>query len=48
MVYVIAHEVGHHIQNEIGTMDDYASARQGKSKIEANQLNVKLESQADY
>lgn len=48
MAYVIAHEVGHHIQNEIGTMDDYASARQGKSKIEANQLNVKLELQADY
>lgn len=48
MAYVIAHEVGHHIQNEIGTMEDYASARQGRSKAEANQLNVKLELQADY
>ncbi|RXS45744.1 neutral zinc metallopeptidase, partial [Streptococcus pyogenes] len=48
MAYVIAHEVGHHIQNELGIMDNYASARQGKSKAKANQLNVKLELQADY
>lgn len=48
MAYVIAHEVGHHVQNELGTMTDYAKARQGKSEAQANQLNVKLELQADY
>lgn len=48
MAYVIAHEVGHHIQNETGTMSKYAQARQGKSQTQANQLNVKLELQADY
>ncbi|RLU53595.1 neutral zinc metallopeptidase [Streptococcus iniae] len=48
MAYVIAHEVGHHIQNEIGTMSKYAQARQGKSQTQANQLNVQLELQADY
>lgn len=48
MAYVIAHEVGHHVQNELGTMTDYAKARQRKSEAQANQLNVKLELQADY
>ncbi|MGT2932471.1 KPN_02809 family neutral zinc metallopeptidase [Streptococcus catagoni] len=48
MAYVIAHEVGHHVQNELGTMEKYARARQGKSNKEVNQLNVQLELQADY
>ncbi|EHI69535.1 KPN_02809 family neutral zinc metallopeptidase [Streptococcus ictaluri] len=48
MAYVIAHEVGHHVQNEVGLMDKYAQARLGKSKAQANQLNVQLELQADY
>ncbi|MGT2957471.1 YpfJ protein, zinc metalloprotease superfamily [Streptococcus bovimastitidis] len=48
MAYVIAHEVGHHIQNELGTMDEYGQARQGKSEADANKLNVQLELQADY
>lgn len=48
MAYVIAHEVGHHVQNLLGTTDEYAQARQSKSETEANQLNVKLELQADY
>ncbi len=45
--YVIAHEIGHHVQNQLGTMDKVtrAQARGGKSR--ANQLSVKLELQAD-
>lgn len=48
MAYVIAHEVGHHIQNELGTMNQYAKARQGLSEKQQNALNVRLELQADY
>lgn len=48
MAYVIAHEVGHHVQNELGTMTDYARQRQRLSEKEANALNVRLELQADY
>jgi uncharacterized protein len=46
--YVIAHEVGHHIQNLLGTMDRVNSARQRLSEAEANQLSVRLELQADF
>lgn len=48
MAYVIAHEVGHHVQNQLGTMTQYNRARQGLSQKEANKLNVRLELQADY
>ena len=48
MAYVIAHEVGHHVQNELGTMDAYNQKRQGLSEKAANALNVRLELQADY
>ncbi|XJS10404.1 neutral zinc metallopeptidase [Aerococcaceae bacterium WGS1372] len=48
MAYVIAHEVGHHIQNELGVMNEYNEVRQTLSKSQANQLNVRLELQADY
>jgi predicted metalloprotease len=46
--YVIAHEVGHHIQNLLGTMDRVNAAQRGMSKAEANQLSVRLELQADF
>jgi len=45
--YVIAHEVGHHVQNLMGTMRRVRSLQQGKSEAEANALSVKLELQAD-
>ncbi|MEZ5344873.1 MAG: neutral zinc metallopeptidase [Pyrinomonadaceae bacterium] len=45
--YVIAHEVGHHIQNELGTMDQVTRAQARSSKIEGNKLSVALELQAD-
>lgn len=46
--YVIAHEVGHHVQNLIGTSEKVQRARQqAGSEAEANQLSVRLELQAD-
>ncbi|MDQ0223062.1 KPN_02809 family neutral zinc metallopeptidase [Streptococcus moroccensis] len=48
MAYVIAHEVGHHVQNELGTMKEFSRARQQLSEKEANALTVRLELQADY
>jgi len=46
--YVIAHEVGHHIQNLTGTSDKVQRARQqARSEAQANQLSVRLELQAD-
>lgn len=44
--YVIAHEVGHHVQNLLGTSDDVRRA-QARAPGEANQLSVRLELQAD-
>lgn len=48
MAYVIAHEVGHHVQNEIGVMDEYQAALRNLSDGQKNELNVRLELQADY
>jgi uncharacterized protein len=45
--YVIAHEVGHHIQNLTGTMDKVDSMRGRGSERDANELSVRLELQAD-
>jgi uncharacterized protein len=46
--YVIAHEVGHHIQNLMGTSDKVQQARQSaRNEAESNQYSVRLELQAD-
>jgi len=46
--YVVAHEVGHHVQNLLG-ISDRVDAMQGRSsEVEANQLSVRLELQADF
>lgn len=45
--YVIAHEVGHHLQNLMGTTDKLDKARGRVSEREANAMSVKLELQAD-
>ncbi|MGA2891709.1 MAG: neutral zinc metallopeptidase [Xanthobacteraceae bacterium] len=46
--YVIAHEVGHHVQDELGILPRVMQAQQGAaSKVEANQLQVRVELQAD-
>jgi len=48
MAYVVAHEVGHHIQTILGTSEKVARARQQLSEREYNKLSVKLELQADF
>ncbi|MBI4742594.1 MAG: neutral zinc metallopeptidase [Betaproteobacteria bacterium] len=45
--YVIAHEVGHHVQNLLGISDKVHKAQQRAGKTQANALSVKLELQAD-
>ena len=45
--YVIAHEIGHHVQNLLGISGGIQEARQRADKVEANQLSVRLELQAD-
>jgi len=46
--YVIAHEVGHHVQDILGVTQRVAALRQQLSEEEANALSVKLELQADF
>ena len=45
--YVIAHEVGHHVQNLLGISDKVRQAQQGAGQARANALSVRLELQAD-
>lgn len=45
--YVIAHEVGHHVQDELGTLGQVNQARSQMGEREANALSVRIELQAD-
>jgi len=45
--YVIAHEVGHHVQNQLGIMQKMDAYRQRLSETQYNALSVRLELQAD-
>ena len=45
--YVVAHEVGHHVQNILGIMDKVNEARSRMSEVDANALSVRVELQAD-
>ena len=45
--YVIAHEVGHHVQNLLGISDKVQAARQKSDEVRANALSVRMELQAD-
>ncbi|MEZ5930786.1 MAG: neutral zinc metallopeptidase [Alphaproteobacteria bacterium] len=47
LAYVIAHEVGHHIQTLLGTADKVRQAQARASQVEANQIQVAMELQAD-
>ncbi len=46
--YVIAHEVGHHVQYLLGILDDAHQAMSRTSQTEANKISVRLELQADF
>lgn len=48
MAYVVAHEVGHHVQHLLGTSDQVHQQRQQLSEKEGNKLSVMLELQADF
>jgi hypothetical protein len=48
IAYVIAHEVGHHVQKQLGVLEDVQEKRQHLSETEGNKLTVKLELQADF
>ena len=48
IAYVLAHEVGHHVQNQLGIMQEVDKYRRTASKTQMNQLTVRLELQADY
>ncbi|WP_085853606.1 neutral zinc metallopeptidase [Palleronia marisminoris] len=45
--YVIAHEVGHHVQNQLGILGDVHARKQGASQSDANALQVRVELMAD-
>lgn len=45
--YVIAHEVGHHVQNSLGTLGQVQAARSRASERQSNELSVRIELQAD-
>ena len=48
MAYVIAHEVGHHIQTLLGIMNDVTEVQSTASEAVSNEYSVRLELQADY
>lgn len=48
LAYVVAHEVGHHVQNLLGTSDKIHEARQRLNEAQGNKLSVALELQADF
>lgn len=48
MAYVIAHEVGHHVQNLLGPLREVHARQREVGKTEGNRLSVRLELQADY
>ena len=48
LAYVVAHEVGHHIQNQLGYSQQVSQARRRLSEKDANGMSVRLELQADY
>ena len=45
--YVIAHEIGHHVQNQLGVLPRVQEQQRGMDKVEANSLQVRVELQAD-
>ena len=48
VAYVLAHEVGHHVQNQLGILNDVNNQRARMSEVNSNRLLVRLELQADF
>lgn len=48
LAYVLAHEVGHHVQNQLGIIDQTNKLRQKLSETEYNKISIAQELQADY
>jgi len=48
VAYVVAHEIGHHVQNQLGILGDVNNQRARMSEVNANRLLVRLELQADF
>ena len=48
MAYVVSHEIGHHIQKQLGIMDKTDELRQRLSERDYNKVSVRLELQADF
>ncbi len=48
IAYVVAHEIGHHVQKQMGILDEVQTERQRLSEVRGNQLTVRLELQADF
>ncbi|MDY0296244.1 MAG: neutral zinc metallopeptidase [Acidobacteriota bacterium] len=46
--YVVAHEIGHHVQNQLGILEKVHTQKQRLSQVDANRLEVRLELQADF
>ena len=48
IAYIVSHEVGHHVQKQLGTLDEVHSLQQQVSQSQYNELTVRLELQADF
>jgi len=48
MAYVVAHEIGHHVQNQLGLSAKVQNLQNKADKVESNRLSVRTELQADY
>jgi len=45
--YVVAHEIGHHVQNQLGILPKFNQAREQMSESDANKMSIRVELQAD-
>jgi len=48
VAYVLAHEIGHHVQNQLGILNDVNNQRARMNEVNSNKLLVRLELQADF
>jgi predicted metalloprotease len=48
VAYVIAHEIGHHVQNQLGILEKVNDMKAGSSESKSNELSVRVELQADF